>query len=97
MRPFTSSFTLDRPHSPSSSAIVIVAGYTDLMANFIHANPGLESRFNKYFYFEDYDGEQLTEKGLVHGLLGLEGGLSHKARHQPGPVHLLRPRGGAGR
>ena len=41
--------------------IVIVAGYTDLMANFIHANPGLESRFNKYFYFEDYDGEQLTE------------------------------------
>ena len=41
--------------------IVIVAGYTDLMANFIHANPGLESRFNKYFYFEDYDGEPLTE------------------------------------
>ena len=41
--------------------IVIVAGYTDLMGNFIHANPGLESRFNKYFYFEDYDGGQLTE------------------------------------
>ena len=40
--------------------IVIVAGYTDLMGNFIHANPGLESRFNKYFYFEDYDGDQLT-------------------------------------
>ncbi len=41
--------------------IVIVAGYTDLMGNFIHANPGLESRFNKYFYFEDYDGTQLAE------------------------------------
>ena len=41
--------------------IVIVAGYTDLMANFIHANPGLESRFNKYFYFGDYDGGQLAE------------------------------------
>ena len=41
--------------------LVIVAGYTDLMANFIHANPGLESRFNKYFYFEDYDGGQLAE------------------------------------
>ena len=39
--------------------IVIVAGYTELMGNFIHANPGLESRFNKYFYFEDYTGEQL--------------------------------------
>ena len=39
--------------------IVIVAGYTDLMGDFIHSNPGLESRFNKYFYFEDYDGDQL--------------------------------------
>jgi SpoVK/Ycf46/Vps4 family AAA+-type ATPase len=41
--------------------IVIVAGYTNLMEKFIHSNPGLESRFNKYFYFEDYDGEQLME------------------------------------
>ena len=39
--------------------IVIVAGYPQLMNDFIHANPGLESRFNKYFYFEDYTGEQL--------------------------------------
>ena len=41
--------------------VVIVAGYTELMDRFIHANPGLESRFNKYFYFEDYTGEQLME------------------------------------
>ena len=41
--------------------IVIVAGYTELMGDFIHANPGLESRFNKYFYFEDYSGGQLLE------------------------------------
>ena len=41
--------------------IVIVAGYTDRMERFIHANPGLESRFNKYFFFEDYDGRQLME------------------------------------
>ncbi len=41
--------------------IVIVAGYTELMDNFIHSNPGLESRFNKYFFFEDYDGGQLME------------------------------------
>ena len=39
--------------------IVIVAGYTDRMEQFIHSNPGLESRFNKYFFFEDYDGPQL--------------------------------------
>ena len=41
--------------------IVIVAGYTELMGRFIHSNPGLESRFNKYFYFEDYTGDQLME------------------------------------
>ena len=41
--------------------VVIVAGYTDLMADFIHSNPGLESRFNKYFYFEDYTGEELFQ------------------------------------
>ena len=41
--------------------IVIVAGYTALMERFLHANPGLESRFNKYFYFEDYNGEQLMD------------------------------------
>jgi len=42
-----------------SDLVVIVAGYTDLMGEFIHSNPGLESRFNKYFYFEDYNGEEL--------------------------------------
>ena len=41
--------------------IVIVAGYTGPMEKFIHANPGLESRFNKYFFFQDYDGGQLME------------------------------------
>ena len=41
--------------------IVIVAGYTGPMEKFIHSNPGLESRFNKYFFFEDYDGGQLMD------------------------------------
>ena len=41
--------------------IVIVAGYTGPMEKFIHSNPGLESRFNKYFFFEDYDGSQLLD------------------------------------
>ncbi len=44
-----------------SDLVVIVAGYTEPMRKFIQANPGLESRFNKYFYFDDYTGEQLME------------------------------------
>lgn len=41
--------------------VVIVAGYTDLMHDFIKSNPGLSSRFSKYFEFPDYTGEQLVE------------------------------------
>ena len=41
--------------------VVIVAGYEELMEKFIDSNPGLESRFNRYFIFEDYNGEQLYE------------------------------------
>ena len=39
--------------------IVVVAGYDEPMEKFINSNPGLQSRFNKYFYFPDYNGEQL--------------------------------------
>ena len=41
--------------------IVIVAGYAGLMEKFIHSNHGLESRFNKYLYFEDYNAAQLYD------------------------------------
>jgi hypothetical protein len=46
--------------------VVIVAGYTEPMEKFIHSNPGLESRFNKYLFFADYTGEQLNE--IFHSL-----------------------------
>ena len=41
--------------------VVIVAGYTDLMDKFIHSNPGLESRFNRFLLFEDYTADEMVQ------------------------------------
>ena len=41
--------------------IVIVAGYPDLMNQFLKSNPGLESRFNTFINFEDYLPEDLLK------------------------------------
>ncbi len=52
---------------------IIVAGYTKNMQDFLEANPGLKSRFDQTFKFEDFTVEELWEiavnmynsKGLV--------------------------------
>jgi len=41
--------------------VVIVAGYTEKMEDFISSNPGLRSRFNKFLFFEDYTPGELVE------------------------------------
>ena len=39
--------------------IVIAAGYTDNMTRFIESNPGLKSRFDKVFEFDDFNADLL--------------------------------------
>ena len=39
--------------------VVIVAGYDGLMDQFVHSNPGLESRFNRYLHFDDYSTDEM--------------------------------------
>ena len=41
--------------------IVIVAGYDDLMRDFIDSNPGLQSRFTKHLQFRDYTASELFQ------------------------------------
>ncbi len=39
--------------------VIIVAGYPDEMKSFIQSNPGLQSRFNRYFTFDHYKPKEL--------------------------------------
>ena len=39
--------------------IVIVAGYPDLMEQFLASNPGMKSRFTRFLHFEDYSVPEL--------------------------------------
>lgn len=41
--------------------VVIVAGYSQPMAQFFESNPGLKSRFNTFIEFDDYSAEELLD------------------------------------
>lgn len=52
---------LKRMEDDRDRLVVILAGYTDNMKQFISTNPGLESRFNRYIDFPDYSEEELLQ------------------------------------
>jgi len=41
--------------------VIIAAGYTDEMSDFINSNPGLKSRFNTFINFGDYSPEEMKK------------------------------------
>lgn len=51
---------LKRMEDNRDRLVVILAGYSDEMKQFINANPGLQSRFNRYVHFDDYSADDLT-------------------------------------
>jgi stage V sporulation protein K len=63
--------------------VVIVAGYHDRMQGFLESNPGLRSRFNRFFEFQDYSAEELNQVFLrlvEHGHYQLDPAAAAGAR-----------------
>lgn len=52
---------LKRMEDDRDRLVVILAGYTNEIKEFIDSNPGLQSRFNRYIQFDDYSTDELTE------------------------------------
>lgn len=52
---------LKRMEDDRNRLVVILAGYTKEMKDFIDSNPGLQSRFNRYIEFPDYDADDLYQ------------------------------------
>lgn len=50
---------LKRMEDRRGEFIVIAAGYTQNMERFMESNPGLKSRFDRMFYFEDFSPSEL--------------------------------------
>ncbi len=58
------STLLKRMEDNREDFVVIVAGYTDPMAEFLKSNPGLKSRFDRTLTFGDYNTDELMSIAL---------------------------------
>lgn len=52
---------VDEMTKHNENLVVILAGYDREMEQLVESNPGLSSRFKKYFRFPDYDEQELIE------------------------------------
>lgn len=57
---------LKRMEDDRERLVVILAGYDNEIKQFIDMNPGLQSRFNRYIHFDDYDPIELMEIFLFY-------------------------------
>lgn len=56
---------LKRMEDDRDRLVVILAGYTDEMKQFVDSNPGLQSRFSRNIEFPDYTASELAEIFLI--------------------------------
>ncbi len=72
---------LKRMEDDRGKFVVIAAGYTNEMNSFINSNPGLQSRFTKRIFFEDYSPEELMQ--ITENLFESKGHILDEEAREP--------------